>query len=182
MKKLIIALGAVGLAVCAQAATVAWKVSGVTGANDDYYAYGLLASDSSGANKTIGVTAAWTLLRAGTDLYSDTVAENYDLGGATFVGTAASGADYDGGWSVGDTIKGYMIIVDNMDLSQITKYMVTAEKELTIENAGGAYSFNFGDMSAATWTDFGTAPVPEPTSGLMLLLGVAGLALKRKRA
>ena len=26
------------------------------------------------------------------------------------------------------------------------------------------------------------APVPEPTSGLLLLLGVAGLALKRKRA
>ena len=27
-----------------------------------------------------------------------------------------------------------------------------------------------------------TSPVPEPTSGLLLLLGVAGLALKRKRA
>ena len=27
-----------------------------------------------------------------------------------------------------------------------------------------------------------TAAVPEPTSGLLLLLGVAGLALKRKRA
>ena len=30
-----------------------------------------------------------------------------------------------------------------------------------------------------TWT---AAAVPEPTSGLLLLLGVAGLALKRKRA
>jgi len=30
-----------------------------------------------------------------------------------------------------------------------------------------------------TWT---AAPVPEPTSGLLLLLGMAGLALKRKRA
>ena len=27
-----------------------------------------------------------------------------------------------------------------------------------------------------------TSPVPEPTSGLLMLLGVAGLALKRKRA
>ena len=29
---------------------------------------------------------------------------------------------------------------------------------------------------------FGAEPVPEPTSGLLLLLGVAGLALKRQRA
>lgn len=31
------------------------------------------------------------------------------------------------------------------------------------------------------WLSY-TAPVPEPTSGLLLLIGVAGLALKRKRA
>jgi len=37
-----------------------------------------------------------------------------------------------------------------------------------------------GTMSSAdVWN---TAVVPEPTSGLLLLLGVAGLALKRKRA
>ena len=29
---------------------------------------------------------------------------------------------------------------------------------------------------------YATASVPEPTSGLLLLLGMAGLALKRKRA
>jgi hypothetical protein len=34
----------------------------------------------------------------------------------------------------------------------------------------------------ATWTEATIAAVPEPTSGLLLLLGVAGLALKRKRA
>jgi len=39
----------------------------------------------------------------------------------------------------------------------------------------------FGDASgsATAWT---AAAVPEPTSGLLLLLGMAGLALKRKRA
>lgn len=39
-------------------------------------------------------------------------------------------------------------------------------------NAGGAIA----------WTVAGSAPVPEPTSGLLLILGMAGLALKRKRA
>ena len=41
--------------------------------------------------------------------------------------------------------------------------------------AGSAFSFT------AANTTF-TASVPEPTSGLLLLLGMAGLALKRKRA
>ena len=35
-------------------------------------------------------------------------------------------------------------------------------------------------IGAADWTTYNTAP--EPTSGLLLLLGVAGLALKRRRA
>ena len=34
---------------------------------------------------------------------------------------------------------------------------------------------------ATAWST-GPTPVPEPTSGLMLILGMAGLALKRKRA
>jgi len=41
----------------------------------------------------------------------------------------------------------------------------------------------FGDkFTYASGGNFTTAAVPEPTSGLLLLLGMAGLALKRKRA
>ena len=47
----------------------------------------------------------------------------------------------------------------------------------------GATSVAFGTMAtftqnAANWS---SADVPEPTSGLLLLLGVAGLALRRKQ-
>ena len=45
-----------------------------------------------------------------------------------------------------------------------------------------ALGTGFGSITfegGGTWT---AAAVPEPTSGLLLLLGVAGLALKRKRA
>ena len=39
-------------------------------------------------------------------------------------------------------------------------------------------------MTAQQWSPsaFTTAAIPEPTSGMLLLLGLAGLALKRKRA
>ncbi len=42
----------------------------------------------------------------------------------------------------------------------------------------------FGNMASATQTksNWVSSSVPEPTSGLMLLLGMAGLALRRKRA
>ena len=39
-----------------------------------------------------------------------------------------------------------------------------------------------GGYQGAGWYSVATSPVPEPTSGLLMLLGVAGLALKRKRA
>lgn len=40
----------------------------------------------------------------------------------------------------------------------------------------------FGNLKTATTTGGGWQSVPEPTSGLLMLLGMAGLALKRKRA
>ena len=46
----------------------------------------------------------------------------------------------------------------------------------------GVSTVAFGNQKNATQASGAWAAVPEPTSGLMLLLGVAGLALKRKRA
>jgi hypothetical protein len=43
-------------------------------------------------------------------------------------------------------------------------------------------AITFGNMQSATQNASNWAAVPEPTSGLLMLLGVAGLALKRKRA
>lgn len=41
----------------------------------------------------------------------------------------------------------------------------------------GDITFGFGEP-----TSWSTASVPEPTSGLLMLLGMAGLALRRRRA
>lgn len=50
-----------------------------------------------------------------------------------------------------------------------------ADSTITISNMGTK-------LNGTTNTDMAWQVVPEPTSGLMLLLGVAGLALRRRRA
>ena len=67
------------------------------------------------------------------------------------------------------------------DFTITASYVDGAGKEWSYAGIGSGSSDNFGSGGAGfdpgTWT-----AVPEPTSGLLLLLGVAGLALKRKRA
>ena len=58
-----------------------------------------------------------------------------------------------------------------------------AENRIKNEKGGDQndYSGAFKTVNA-TYSGAGWYAVPEPTSGLLLLIGVAGLALKRKRA
>ena len=63
-------------------------------------------------------------------------------------------------------------------ISDTTSYM-SGTDPIAVATMVSATSVGNG---GATWTEATTAAVPEPTSGLLLLLGVAGLALKRKRA
>ena len=54
--------------------------------------------------------------------------------------------------------------------------------DATSGSLAGLSTFNSvgGVFADAGWV--GSAPVPEPTSGLLMLLGMAGLALRRRRA
>ena len=57
----------------------------------------------------------------------------------------------------------------------------SSEKQNVAAYATQTQTVAFGNMTSATQNASNWAAVPEPTSGLLLLLGVAGLALRRKQ-
>lgn len=88
------------------------------------------------------------------------------------------------GFSSG-SLSAFVVIIDSTDLATASNYFIVgdgAERSASFASATGAKMLSWGDQTAATQGGGAWQSVPEPTSGLLLLLGVAGLALKRKRA
>lgn len=81
-----------------------------------------------------------------------------------------------GTFAAGDTVYG-VLVYTYTDPTYGEGHIATAGT-YTFEAAANKTMQNMAS-SVGAWT---TTAVPEPTSGLLLLLGVAGLALKRKRA
>ena len=171
MKKLIIASIAITFAIVTQASNVNWGLSGSV--DTTTYASGMayLICVNDLAKPTITDDAS--------------AAEWYKDNGSS-LGTAAfrSASVVDGEVYETEDIssptgrKNYYLVIVNSD----DNYMAisTTTKALNITTS----SLNI----SAVWTastqmaSFSTASVPEPTSGLLMLLGMAGLALRRRRA
>ena len=86
---------------------------------------------------------------------------------------------------VSESVTAYLVIVDAATVDAASNYLVakvngTGSEYITQAfGTSGNKTFSFGAQAANTgWQ---AIAVPEPTSGLMLLLGVAGLALRRRR-
>ena len=69
----------------------------------------------------------------------------------------------------------YMVIEDGG--KTFTSSTVTVSAQATATS-----NISFGNMASQTQTASNWVAVPEPTSGLLMLLGMAGLALRRRRA
>ena len=176
MKKLMVLVAAVALACAGQAASVNWKMN-ISGKGDAW----------SGAN-------AYVMAFNGTDydavinLLTVTGSENMatDLGTyAPTLGTVASTrkAATASGTSdgiTGDTMFWVVFTEGKMDAKSAIQW--TAATDIS------AYDYEAGSPAPGTLTfttaaNSGTiASVPEPTSAMLLVLGMAGLALRRKRA
>ena len=192
MKKILIALVAVAVATVTNAAAINWSVTAInaspaanlTGANQ-WSAYFFATADSSSqlTLTTIEAVVAEIGKGAAGDVASlaSYSAQNTYVASTSRANFSSSG---NGAFTAGTTVSGFVVIFDSTDAASADYYMLAqtsgGENVLTKTAAAtGNMSFSFGSQASVTggWT-----AVPEPTSGLLLLLGMAGLALKRKRA
>ena len=165
MKKLLILAAVLVAGVAANAASFKW-----TAAN-------IYSSDT-----TTKFTGTAEIYAYTTDVASAVkVSDAYVIGG-TFksdaVGTA-TGYSYD--WTtadVGTSYNFYMVIEDGDKTFDSASLKVASGNAI----ATGSTSVAFGNMATYTQNASNWVAVPEPTSGLLMLLGMAGLALRRRRA
>ena len=174
MKKIVIAMVAISLAAVSQAAFVDWAL-----ARDDAKTWGnaeIYAVDGS------TLTAMISMLEAGGENVGTTFLSTYAIGGApadTANSRGAAGLTSD----IGSANSLAFIIFQNNTIADGKNFYYTDVIDVS------DYTFtppadipNSLAMEATSFANSGTVAAPEPTSGLLLLLGVAGLALKRKRA
>ena len=183
MKKLIVAAAIVCVAAVSQAASVVWGGAVATPDGNSPLPAGtqaaLLFSDSafSGAATTLdGWTVGSTADNGGSVVSLYTMTSN-DATNWAFSSTYSKDGSVDGYYAVlvqnaaGDAAAYY----DIGNISGTTGASSPTSKLVNMEWNGAEYLTSNGYNVAV-------GAVPEPTSGLLLLLGMAGLALKRKRA
>lgn len=182
MKKLIIAAAIACAAAFANAATVGWSALGAGNYAND--AYSIFVIGQKGVSSIATVTA---LLDAGSDISS------YAFGSGKIgsTGGIAQSATAAGAPTLGEgTYTSFMVVFDAATpVSGTSKYAVIsgiAGQTQTVGPTTAKITFASLNISTivndtANWKSFGTGgDTPEPTSAMLLLLGVAGLALRRK--
>ena len=182
MKKLMIVASAIMMACSLQSASFIWG-------NGTY--------DYTGPNGEADYTGGKVFLFLGTVTASENA---FDTSAATFVTSALFD---DTNWVYGnvdtdnlsssdavtstDAGQAFTLIVVDQDVASLdgfegNYYLYTgmSDDPGVLPGVTPVYYAQFMDNNPiATWS---TMSVPEPTSGLLLLLGMASLALKRKRA
>lgn len=193
MKKILIAFSVVVCAACLNAATFSWVINNVkessgSGNNATGYSAYLFLTAASGNVESFVPTATITTLDA---VIADLAAGTFSAEGAYFsgpIGSATAGAavvatGISTSFGAGDSLSGFVVIFDSSDYTTAENYMIaknaSGDEVLTATWTGssGAKSLAFGSQASNTWQ-----AIPEPTSGLLMLVGLAGLALRRRRA
>ena len=175
MKKIITAAALTVIGFALNAATVNWSANAIQSSPDN----------------TVG--AGWIV-----QVFESSVAFDYEKAAAGELTAWASGATVAAGTTFrangsstlenGTSVSLYAVIYDATTIAGAANYIVSDVITVTAAANGAPVNAAFGAMTATTaankflnssWT---ATAVPEPTSGLLMLVGIAGLALRRRRA
>ena len=179
MKKIVLILVAALFAVVAEAGAVKWTTLNVfapDGTKSSNIGY-LFAETGDVSKSAVAAILAGSDSAAAASYFAANSINNVT---PTTAGTFTSAAtDYTAG-----TYSFFAVIFDGANVADSSNYFITSVVSKAVP-ASGTATVSFGNLSAATsaagaYTSAGWA-TPEPTSGMLLLLGGALLALRRKR-
>ena len=171
MKKLIVVAAAMVLAVAAQAAQFRWQFTASKAAGTPYDGadvYMILASDYAGIESMTLAAIQGAAKSQG------------KLTVGSMSATTGNITVKDSWVTEGTTYSWYAVVVNDGQYYVSSAATSSTAVGDTATPASSTFASKSEMSTASNWHTL--AAVPEPTSGLLLLLGMAGLALKRKRA
>lgn len=176
MKKIMIMAAAIAIGVFANAATVNWSMAGVyqpgtTTAGSGYAVYLFQTSES------VTLSTIASAIEGGS---FGTIASSALANGSTLASGAymKTGLGNYSGTTESPFTAGFIALVFDASTYVDAENYAMAETSLTFTSATGSKTAMFTNFS----TNNEWQSIPEPTSGLLLLVGVAGLALRRRKA
>ncbi|MBQ3344858.1 MAG: PEP-CTERM sorting domain-containing protein [Kiritimatiellae bacterium] len=195
MKKLMFMLAVVAAAGMVQAAAITWgtgtAVKGITSDSDP--SFGSASAASGTLSLYVWLVSETTYNSTGTDKIWDTYGSSLNTASASVTGKGgAAGTTVQTKelpYSSTETTPYYGLILVGLDTDKdgTLDYYIANKATANINTAGSNATVsnlakNLGGTGGTAFTGWTSASVPEPTSGILLLLGMAGLALRRKRA